>query len=439
MGKKYQVEGPEEPKQVVLVRGDEMTLFSEEVDRREVRKRYVANLRLLWLRRAFLLRITALGLVASLLIAFLLPTRYTATARLMPPDQDSSSTLTTIAAALSGSSVGNLGGDLFGLRRTSDIFIGILSSRTTQDQLIEQLDLKKVYGVRRIEDARRILANRTNFTIDRKTQIITIAVVDASPRRADAIASGYVQELDRLVASLSTSSARRERIFLADRLQHVQADLESAEKEFSQFASKNTAINITEQGKAMVGAAATLQGELIASQSELEGLRQIYSDQNVKVRTLAARVAELKKQLNALIGQGNPATAVDGDSGVAYPSIRQLPILGVSYEDLLRRTKVEEAVFETLTKEYETAKVQEAKEIPTVQVLDPPEVPGQKSFPPRLLITFLGTVLSGCLGVFFVLWSAHWKAIDPHDPGKLLVNEVYDGIQHWSSASKRSD
>jgi uncharacterized protein involved in exopolysaccharide biosynthesis len=438
MGKKYQVEGPEEPKQVVLVRGDEMALFSEEVDRREVRKRYVAKLRLLWLRRAFLFRITMLGLIASLVIALLLPNRYTATARLMPPDEDSSSTLTTIAAALAGSSVGNLGGGLFGLRRTSDIFIGILSSRTTQDQLIEQLDLKKVYGVRRIEDARRILESRTNFTIDRKSQIITISVVDASPRRADTIASGYVQELDHLVASLSTSSARRERIFLADRLQHVQVDLESAEKEFGQFASKNTAINITEQGKAMVGAAATLQGELIASQSELEGLRQIYTDQNVKVRTLTARVAELKKQLNALIGQGNPA-AVDRDSGVTYPSIRQLPILGVSYEDLLRQTKVEEAVFETLTKEYETAKVQEAKEIPTVQVLDPPEVPGKKSFPPRLLITFLGTMLSGCLAIFFVLWSAHWKAIDPHDPGKLLVNEVFDGIQHWSSASKGGD
>ena len=189
----------------------------------------------------------------------------------------------------------------------------------------------------------------------------------------------------------------------------------------------------------MVGAAATLQGELIASQSELEGLRQIYSDQNVKVRSLTARIAELKRQLNGLIGQGNPPSTLQGDPGATYPSIRQLPILGVSYEDLLRQTKVEEAVFETLTKEYEMAKVQEAKEIPTVQVIDPPEVPGKKSFPPRLLIIFLGTALSGCLGILFVLGSAHWKAIDPHDPGKLLVNEVFGGIQHWPSISKDDD
>ena len=93
----------------------------------------------------------------------------------------------------------------------------------------------------------------------------------------------YVEDLNRLVAELSTSSARRERIFLEGRLQGVSKDLESAEKDFSQFSSKNTTIDIKEQGRAMVEGAATLQGRIIAAESELEGLRQIYADNNVRV------------------------------------------------------------------------------------------------------------------------------------------------------------
>jgi capsule polysaccharide export protein KpsE/RkpR len=190
-----------------------------------------------------------------------------------------------------------------------------------------------------------------------------------------------VEELNRLVADLSTSSARRERVFLEERLQGVSRDLEDAEKNFSQFASKNSAIDVKEQGKAMVEAAATLQGQLIAAQSQLEGFREIYTDNNPRVRTIKARIDELRRQLEKLGGKGESSTDVSSGSGESlYPSIRKLPLLGVTYADLYRRTRVQEAVFETLTKEYEMAKVQEAKEIPTVKVLDTPNVPDRKPF-----------------------------------------------------------
>src|SRR5208283_1607650 len=239
-----------------------------------------------------------------------------------------------------------------------------------------------VYGARRMEDARRSLAACTDVSVDRKSQIITITVTDTSPPRAAAMAQAYVEELNRTLSKVSASSARRERIFLEGRLQAVNQDLEAAEKAFSQFASKNTAIDIKEQGKAMVEAAATLQGQLIAARSELEGLRQIYTDRNVRVRSVQARVAELENQLK-IVGGKDESNSLEkvapGDS--LYPSIRKLPMLGVPYADLYRQTKVEEAVFETLTQEYELAKVQEAKEIPTVKVLDSPNLPEKKSFP----------------------------------------------------------
>ncbi len=151
----------------------------------------------------------------------------------------------------------------------------------------------------------------------------------------------YVDELNRLVAQLSTSAARRERIFLEGRLQGVNRDLEASEKEFSQFASKNTTIDVKEQGKAMVDAAAVLQGQLIATRSELEGLRQIYTDNNARVRSLRARVDELKVQLGKIAGKGEDASASSDDQqDSSYPSIRKLPLLGVTYADLYRQTQI---------------------------------------------------------------------------------------------------
>ena len=201
------------------------------------------------------------------------------------------------------------------------------------------------------------------------------------------------------MAQVSTSSARRERIFLEGRLQDVKTDLDLAARKFSDFASKNTAIDIPEQGKAMVEAAAGLQGQLIAAQSELSGLRAIYSDNNVRVRTVEARVNELDKKLNEIGGAevGNGKT----DNSL-YPSIRKLPLLGVTYADLFRQTKIQETVYELLTQQYEMAKVEEAKEIPTVKVLDAAIVPTKKTFPPRTVIVILGMMLGTTIAMSWV-------------------------------------
>jgi uncharacterized protein involved in exopolysaccharide biosynthesis len=427
------------PEREVVGRPEFEELLTEPADEEAARERTVARLRLLWEQRQFLFRVTALGLIAATALAFLIPKHYESTTRLMPPDNQSSSGLAMAAAALSGrvGGLGGIAGDLLGLKSTSELFVGILGSRTVEDKLIQQFDLKKVYRDGRMEDARKDLADHTDMSVDRKSQIITVKVTDRRPQRAAAMAQAYVDELNRLVAELSTSGARRERIFLEGRLQAVKQDLETAEKEFSQFASKNMAIDIKEQGKAMVEAAATLQGQLIAAQSELEGLRQVYTDNNVRVRSVRARIAELQNQLERLGGKGEGAPGVRNQEGEAlYPSIRKLPLLGVTYADLYRRTKVQEAVFETLTQEYELAKVQEAKEIPTVKVLDPANVPDKKSFPPRLLIMILGTAFALTAGVTWVLRSAFWEGTDPQDPRKVLAQEVLDSVKAkmpWAS------
>src|SRR5216683_2532906 len=402
---------------------DHLPLAPEPEETRQANEKSVAHLRLLWKHRRLLARVVFAGIVASTLIALLIPTCYESTARLMPPDNTQTGGLAMAAAALSGGAggLGGIAGDMLGIKSTSDIFVGILSSRTVQNKLIQQFDLRKIYGDRGMEAASKDLAERTGIAVDRKSQIITLTVTDHDPKRAAAMGQAYVEELNRLVAELSTSSARRERIFLEGRLQAVSKDLESAEKEFSQFSSKNSAIDIKEQGKAMVEAAATLQGHLIAAESELEGLRQTYTDNNVRVRSVRARIDELKHQLEKIGGKGEDASAPAGQQQAAlYPSIRRLPLLGVTYADLYRRTRVQEAVFEALTKEYEMAKVQEAKEIPTVMVLDAPNIPEKKSFPPRLLTIFLGTCLGLMFSMTWVFGKTRWEGTEPDDPRKVL-------------------
>jgi uncharacterized protein involved in exopolysaccharide biosynthesis len=226
-----------------------------------------------------------------------------------------------------------------------------------------------------------------------------------------------------LVAQVSTSSARRERIFLEERLKAVKADLDSSAKNFSEFASKNTAIDIPAQGKAMVEAAARLQGELIAVQSELEGLKQMYTDENVRVRSARARMDELQKKLNEIGGAGTVGAAKSADS--LYPSIRRLPILGVTYSDLFRQTKIEETVYELLTEQYEMAKVEEAKEIPSVKVLDAAIVPTKRSFPPRGVITALGTFLGLALAAAWIVGRTQWDSVEASDPRKQFAVEVF--------------
>jgi uncharacterized protein involved in exopolysaccharide biosynthesis len=389
----------------------------------------VAMFRLVWENRRFLARVSLYAVLVSAAIAFLISPRYQSTAHLMPPDSQSGSGLAMAAAAMAnsvaGSALGGMATDLLGMKSNSDIFVGILSSRTAQDKIISQFDLQKVYGAKRMEDLRHALADHTSITVERKSQIIAIEVTDKSPQRAADICRAYVEQLNTLVAELSTSSARRERIFLEGRLNAVSQELEAAEKNFSEFSSKNSAIDVKEQGRAMLGAAAVLQGNLIAAESEYEGLRQIYTDSNVRVRSIHARIEELRHQLAALAGKDESTTTVSKDAnGSLYPSMRKLPLLGVSYADLYRETKIKEAVLETLTREYEMAKVQEAKEIPTVKVLDPPQIPDKKSFPPRLLIIFAGTVFAVATAIIWLFAKTAWQQTDVQDTRKIFAQEL---------------
>jgi capsule polysaccharide export protein KpsE/RkpR len=204
--------------------------------------------------------------------------------------------------------------------------------------------------------------------------------------------------------------------------------------DLSEFSSKNSTIDIKEQTHAMVDAGARVQGELLVAQSGLESLRQIYGDGNVRVHETEARIASLQRELEKMTGSSAPLTpgaatasgaTTDIESkGELYPPLRQLPRLAVPYADLYRRVRVQETVYELLTQQYEMARVEEAKDVPVVSVIDSPGVPEKKSFPPRILLTLALTFLVFAATSALILMREHWSKMNPANPVKMLAAEV---------------
>ena len=372
----------------------------------------------IWQRRRWLAKVTGIGLILAVGYALSIPNQYTSTVELMPPDQQalsSTSMLTVLSGA--GPTVG-LGGGLMSQRTPAGTFIGILDSQTAQDDIIDRFDLRRVYHCKFYIDARKRLTGQTAIAEDKKSGIISISMTDRDPNRARDIAKAYVEELDKLVNSLSTSSARREREFLGQRLTSIKSDLDASSVALSQFSSRNATLNPQSQGQALFESATRLQGELITAQSELSGLKAMYSDDNVRVRESRARIGELQSQLRKMGNIGAKADGSDQKADQGYPSIRQLPILGVTYSDLYRQVSMQESIYETLTRQYELARVEEAKEIPPIKVLDEPQVPERKSSPHRAIIGLLGILLSAFAGIVWIVAWKLWEIVHDSHPAK---------------------
>jgi uncharacterized protein involved in exopolysaccharide biosynthesis len=362
-------------------------------------------------RRRWIAMSAAVGMLVSAIGAFLLPNEFSSTAQLMPVDQQAFSNVSQMNPLTgSGISIPTTGGGSLLSQRTPDATaIGVLSSSTVQNAIINRFDLRRVYGLRLYTDAREALARRTKFDEDKKTGIVSITVEDRDRYRARDIAQAYIDELEKLISSLSASSARREREFLEERLKSIKGQLDTNSVALSQFSSRNATLDIQRQGDATVAAAARVQSEVFTAEAELSALKASFSDDNVRVRATRARIGALQNELRTMAGKGDGA---DLKSDELIPSVRQLPLLGLTYYKLSRQVNMDETLYEALTKQYELARVQEAKDIPVVGVLAAPEVAEKKSSPRRGLIVIGGMLISAVAVVVWIVAVTLWKGAD---------------------------
>lgn len=401
---------------------------------------WVTNANALWDRRRLLARIGMVAFVVGMIVAVSLPKQYESTAILMPPEGGGTSS--AMLAALVGHSgasssglgggLGSLAGTLLGTKSSGVLFVELLHSRSIADHIIDRFGLQRIYHKRYRIDAVKYLARRTSVVEDKKSGVLIITFTDTDATRARDITKAYIEELNTLMTRANTSSARREREFIERRLTGVQADLQDAQIALSTFSSNSSTLDIKEQTRAMVDAAAKLEGEKIVGESELASLEQIYGDGNVRVRAAKARVGDLQHELNKMSGSSDVASSNAEGSGSSYPTLRQIPRLAVPYANLYRRVRIQETVYELLSQQYEMARIEEAKDTPVVSVIDSPLIAEKKSFPPRLIIILVFTMTAVTLAAMVILFWLGWERVEAYDPRKLLVQRICESFHSRS-------
>lgn len=404
----------------------------EREERRAEHQGNIARLWLLWNERRLFWGVAWKTLVLAVVVSFLLPKHYEAVVKVVPGENTSSGMLglpgklANLGGSGGGSGIG-LALDATGLlggKTPTAFYVEILKSRSLQDRIIDQFNLRMRYWKTgrwwpgSYYSARKKLADFTDIEEDKKSNVITVKVTDYDRDTAAQIANAYVAELNRAAAGLNTGEAHRERVFLEGRLKEAKQDLDRTALALSQYSSRNTIMDPQDQGRAMMDAAARVQGEIIADEAELKGLQQIYSDDNIRVRTLKARLETLRGKLHSMAGKQPQPASTD------YPSMSTLPILGYRYSDLYRQTKIQEAIYEFLTQQYEAAKIEEAKELPSVRVMDPAVPPEKKSGPHRIVIWICSVMGAMVLTTCWVLGKNSWQRIPVHDSRRLLAADV---------------
>lgn len=377
----------------------------------------------LWSQRWRIARWGLLALVLSAGVAWKYP-KYESTTQIMPPDGGGGGLSALLPAALSKTpSLIGMASDMIGIKSTGAIFVKVLGSRTLQDHLIDHFDLRAKYHLQYWEDTRKKLASRTTVAEDKKSGIISISVKDHDPGLATDMANAYVKELSIVMGQVSVSAARQEREFIEKRLTDENKNLDEAENQYSHFASANMALDVPEQTKVTVEAAARLQGELIAARAQLEGMKQTYTEENIRVKSAQAHVDELQRALGRINGGSTQSVS---DPTNPYPSVKNLPVVGVKWAELYRNAKIRETVVEMLTQQLEMARIQEAKEIPVVKVLDPASNPERKS-PGALEIVVVGTLIGLFLASLGYLLKNLWDRWDEDDPKRILITHIFHG------------
>lgn len=388
------------------------------------RSGYIHDLvELLWDRRRELGWWMLGGVALAALLWLVLPAKYESTARVLPSESTSATAMMLAGTSVAGAALPGAGmiPDLLGTKTPGALCAAILRSDTVLDSVINQFDLRGVYRTRDYDKARRELSDRTAINDDRKSGMVTWTVVDKDPNRAAGIANAYAESLDKVLQTLNTSAAHREREFLEQRIGVARQDLAAAEKTLSEFSSKNSALDIREQGKTAFEVAGKVEGEYLAAQAELRGLRQIYGPDHPRVKQQEARVADLRAAA-ARLG----STTSDENSAPGFLSISRLPLLGATYADMFRDVKIQEVVYETLVKEYEISKVEEAKETPRLRVIDNGKVASHRSSPKILILLALCVWCSFTVGVVWIEAKSRWQMTSADSPWKSLGVRIFD-------------
>jgi tyrosine-protein kinase Etk/Wzc len=354
-------------------------------------------------------------LVSSGLV-LLMPVIYTGTAVILAPQPSSTaSALLSQLGSLSSLSTDLLEGG--GAKTPEDTYLGILSSRTIADEMIRRFNLQSLYHTTHMVDTRRALAHHTRIEVG-KGYLIRINVDDMSAQRAADMANAYVDVLYGLNQRLALTQASQRRVFLEQQVNAERDALTKAELDFKSAQEKTGVIQMTAQAELTLRTIAQLRSEIVVRQLQLQQLQSIATEQNEKVSELEAGLAALQGQLNKAEKGGNGSETSD-----YFLSAGKVPAAGLEYARRVRELRYHEALFEALSKQYEMARLDEAKAPPLLQVLDRAVPVDRKTWPPRTLLVLLAGFFSALFYVGLALAKDAWARarVEPQNAEQLAI------------------
>ena len=350
-------------------------------------------------RRRFIVRFVLGAALLAVVVSLLLPVQYEAKIVLMPPAQ-SSSIGSSLLGQLGGmgalGSLASLAGGSLGIKNPADMYVSLLTTRTVEDAMIERFGLMQEYHVKKMSEARKAFEHRTTAVAGTKDGLIRLTVEDHDPNRAAELANGYVDEFRKLSATLAITEAARRRLFFEQQVQQSKESLTAAEDAMTKTQQSTGVLQIDSQARALIESAAVLRAQVVAKEVQIEGMRSFATDDNPNLVLAKQELAALQAQLARVAGsQSDVGSDINLSKGRVTGS-------GMEYLRRYRDLKYQETVFELLAKEYEVAKLDEAREGSIIQVVDAAVPPDTKSSPHRTLIVLGVTILAFFVAVFWV-------------------------------------
>ncbi|MFY9793172.1 MAG: GNVR domain-containing protein [Candidatus Sulfotelmatobacter sp.] len=350
-------------------------------------------------RKRFIVRFVVGAAVLAAIVSLLLPVQYEAKIALLPPAQNSSigsSLLGQLGSIGALGSLASLAGGSLGIKNPADMYVSLLQSRTVEDAMIQRFGLMKEYHVKKMSEARKAFEHHTTAVAGTKDGLIRLTVEDHDPKRAAELANGYVEEFRRLSASLAITEAARRRLFFQQQVEQAKQSLTAAEDAMTKTQQSTGVLQIDSQARALIESAAVLRAQVMAKEVQIEGMRSFATDDNPNLVLAKQQLAALQAQLERVAGsQSDAGSDINLSKGRVTGS-------GMEYLRKYRDLKYQETVFELLAKEYEVAKLDEAREGSIVQVVDPAVPPDTKSSPHRTLIVLGATIVAFFVAVFWV-------------------------------------
>jgi tyrosine-protein kinase Etk/Wzc len=327
----------------------------------------------------------------------LLPKVYESTAALVAPKEGTSSSLASLAASgLLQQAPGLSIPSIPSFTPNRDLLVGVLKSRTLARAIVDRFGLRERYRARYLDDALSALRAATTIAVSREG-VISVKVEDQDAALAAGIANHYVALLDQFIAQYGTGEAGKQRVFLTGQLARSRVDLDAAEQALRRFQEQNRAIVLQEQTKGAIEAAARLKGEIMASEVQLQVMRNFATEANPEVVAIRRRIGEMNRQLGQMqygAAAPPPGSRDRGDFTVPFARV---PEVGLELVRLTRDVKIQEVLVTLLTQQLEQARIAEARDTPIVQVLDR-AVPAERASRPR---AGLNGVLAGAVGLAF--------------------------------------